>query len=140
MFELSNLAKSFFESHKFNWETCCIVGNKSKYFIKLYCLANYYSINKKPELAIDFLKRAVKICPKNASIWVLLGHELMETRNHSAAVTAYRKATGLFLFNKLFLVIDPLCYRGWYGLGLLYEVLKLPAYALNYYQHAHKCR
>ncbi|KAI1724532.1 cell division cycle protein 23 like protein [Ditylenchus destructor] len=60
--ELANLAKWFFETHKFHWETCCIVE------------------------------------------------------------------------------IDPLCYRGWYGLGQLYEILKLPACALYYYQQAHKCR
>lgn len=31
MVELSTLAKWFYESHKFNWETCCIVGtNKQK--------------------------------------------------------------------------------------------------------------
>ncbi|KAI1716233.1 cell division cycle protein 23 like protein [Ditylenchus destructor] len=115
--ELANLAKWFFETHKFHWETCCIV-------------ANYYSARKAHDLAQDFLKRAVKMCPSNASIWVLLGHEYMETKNHQSAIAAYRHS----------LQIDPLCYRGWYGLGQLYEILKLPACALYYYQQAHKCR
>ena len=42
-------------------------------FIKPF-LANYYSARKGHEMAQDFLKRALKLHPTNASIWVLLGH------------------------------------------------------------------
>uniref|UniRef100_A0A914GUB9 Cdc23 domain-containing protein n=1 Tax=Globodera rostochiensis TaxID=31243 RepID=A0A914GUB9_GLORO len=115
--ELSTLAKWFYASHKFHWETCCIV-------------ANYYSARNVHEQAQEFLKRAIKLCPTNASIWVLLGHEYLETKNHQLAATAYKKATE----------IDSLCYRGWYGLGQLYEILKQSTTALYYYQKAHKCR
>ncbi|KAL3097998.1 hypothetical protein niasHT_027543 [Heterodera trifolii] len=115
--ELSLLAKWFYASHKFHWETCCIV-------------ANYYSARNMHEQAQEFLKRAIKLCPTNASIWVLLGHEYLETKNHQLASTAYKKATE----------IDSVCYRGWYGLGQLYEILKQLETALYYYQKAHKCR
>jgi anaphase-promoting complex subunit 8 len=52
-------------------------------------------------MAQDFLKRAVRLAPTNPSIWVLLGHEYMETKNHQAAIAAYRKAIGAFPFFKL---------------------------------------
>uniref|UniRef100_A0A915D028 Uncharacterized protein n=1 Tax=Ditylenchus dipsaci TaxID=166011 RepID=A0A915D028_9BILA len=67
--ELANLAKFFFESHKSIGRHVVSCARKSH------------------ELAQDFLKRAVKMCPSNASIWVLLGHEFMETKNHQSAVT-----------------------------------------------------
>ncbi|VDK40812.1 unnamed protein product [Gongylonema pulchrum] len=35
---------------------------------------------------------------------------------------------------------DPQDYRGWYGLGQLYDILKMPSYSLYYYQKAHTCR
>ena len=35
---------------------------------------------------------------------------------------------------------DPADHRGWYGLGQLYDILKMHTMALFYYQHAHKCR
>jgi tetratricopeptide (TPR) repeat protein len=38
------------------------------------------------------------------------------------------------------LAVDPRSHRAWYGLGQLYEILKLPAYALYYYQQAVKCK
>lgn len=115
--ELASLAKWFFDSHKFNWETCCIV-------------ANYYSAKNIHEQAQEFLKRSIMLCPRNASLWVLLGHEYLETKNHQAATASYKKAT----------VIDRNCYRGWYGLGQLHEIMKQPTNALFYYQKAHKCR
>nr|CAD2158487.1 unnamed protein product [Meloidogyne enterolobii] len=115
--ELALLAKWFFVSHKFNWETCCIV-------------ANYYSAKNIHEQAQEFLKRSIMLCPKNASLWVLLGHEYLETKNHQAATSSYKKAT----------LIDKNCYRAWYGLGQLHEIMKQPSNALFYYKKAHKCR
>uniref|UniRef100_A0A915LMA0 Uncharacterized protein n=1 Tax=Meloidogyne javanica TaxID=6303 RepID=A0A915LMA0_MELJA len=117
--ELALLAKWFFVSHKFNWETCCIVGE-----------TNYYSAKNIHEQAQEFLKRSIMLCPKNASLWVLLGHEYLETKNHQAATSSYKKAT----------LIDKNCYRAWYGLGQLHEIMKQPSNALFYYKKAHKCR
>jgi len=46
-----------------------------------------------------------------------------------------------FTFNfKIFKVIDKNCYRAWYGLGQLHEIMKQPSNALFYYKKAHKCR
>jgi len=115
--ELSSLADFFNTSHKFRWETCCI-------------LANYYSQRKLHEQAIDFLKRAIRMRPEDAQIWILLGHEYLETKNQQSAILAYRRAIS----------VDSKSYRAWHGLGQLYEILKLPAYALYYYQQAVLCK
>jgi anaphase-promoting complex subunit 8 len=56
--------------------------------------ANYYSAKNVHEQAQEFLKRAIRLCPANASIWVLLGHEYLETKNHQAADASYKKAAG----------------------------------------------
>lgn len=40
----------------------------------------------------------------------------------------------------LFAEIDPADHRGWYGLGQMYDIMKMPAYALFYYQEAQKCK
>lgn len=115
---LASLAHSFFRTHKYSWETCCIV-------------ANYYSIRGEHEQSIRFLHRALRINPHScASTWTLIGHEFMELKNHSAASMAYRKA----------IEKDPSDHRGWYGLGQLYDILKMHNYALYYYQKAHKCK
>ena len=36
--------------------------------------------------------------------------------------------------------IDPRDHSGYYGLGSMYDILKMPAYALQYFQLAHQCR
>lgn len=40
----------------------------------------------------------------------------------------------------VFLAIDNKSYHAWYCLGQLYEILKLPAYSLYYYQNAVRCK
>uniref|UniRef100_A0A915PR80 Cdc23 domain-containing protein n=1 Tax=Setaria digitata TaxID=48799 RepID=A0A915PR80_9BILA len=115
--DLADLAHSFFKTHKFCWETCCIV-------------ANYYSLRGEHEKAVVFLQRSLKLNPNNAAAWTLIGHEFMEQKNNPAACLAYRKA----------IEADSHDYRGWYGLGQLYDILKMPSYSLYYYQQAHKCK
>ncbi|KAI6191653.1 hypothetical protein M3Y97_00251300 [Aphelenchoides bicaudatus] len=115
--ELSCLADAFNSTHKFKWETCCI-------------LANYYSRRKLHDQSIDFLKRAIRMRPEDGQIWILLGHEYLQTKNQQGAINAYRRAIS----------VDNKSYRAWYGLGQLYEILKLPAYALYYYQQAVRCK
>uniref|UniRef100_A0A1I7XS61 TPR_REGION domain-containing protein n=1 Tax=Heterorhabditis bacteriophora TaxID=37862 RepID=A0A1I7XS61_HETBA len=114
---LADLAHTFFRTHKFTWETCCIVGN-------------YYGMRRENEQAIRFFQRALRLNPGVASIWVLIGHEFMELKNNSAACMSYRKA----------IEVDESDYRGWYGLGQLYDILKMQSYSLYYYQQAHKCK
>ncbi|EPB80308.1 tetratricopeptide repeat protein [Ancylostoma ceylanicum] len=36
--------------------------------------------------------------------------------------------------------VDPQDYRGWYGLGQMYDIIKMPTYSLFYYQQAHLCK
>ncbi|KAJ1348813.1 Anaphase-promoting complex subunit 23, variant 2 [Parelaphostrongylus tenuis] len=112
--QLFDLTHSFFESHKFSFETCCIVGN-------------YYGLRRENEQAIRFFQRALRLNPRMASIWVLIGHEFMELRNNAAACMSYRRA----------IEVDPHDYRGWYGLGQMYDIIKMPTYSLYYYQQAH---
>lgn len=38
------------------------------------------------------------------------------------------------------LEVDPKDYKAWYGLGQLYEILKMHHYAVYYYDMAHKLR
>ncbi|KHJ88662.1 tetratricopeptide repeat protein [Oesophagostomum dentatum] len=115
--QLCDLAHSFFETHKFSFETCCIVGN-------------YYGLRRENEQAIRFFQRALRLNPGVASIWVLVGHEFMELKNNAAACMSYRRA----------IEVDPLDYRGWYGLGQMYDIIKMPTYSLFYYQQAHLCK
>jgi cytochrome c-type biogenesis protein CcmH/NrfG len=42
--------------------------------------------------AIDFLKRAIRMRPEDAQIWILLGHEYLQTKNQQGAILAYRRA------------------------------------------------
>lgn len=115
--QLCDLAHSFFETHKYSFETCCIVGN-------------YYGLRRENEQAIRFFQRALRLNPGVASIWVLVGHEFMELKNNAAACMSYRKA----------IEVDPQDYRGWYGLGQMYDIIKMPTYSLFYYQQAHLCK
>ncbi|VDN05838.1 unnamed protein product [Thelazia callipaeda] len=101
--ELADLAHSFFRTHKFSWETCCIV-------------ANYYSLRGDHEKAVVFLQRSLNLNPNNSAAWTLIGHDIFD------------------------LEADSHDYRGWYGLGQLYDILKMPSYSLYYYQQAHKCK
>ncbi|KAK6027299.1 hypothetical protein OSTOST_06671 [Ostertagia ostertagi] len=54
----------------------------------------------------------------------------MELKNNAAACMSYRRA----------IEVDPQDYRGWYGLGQMYDIIKMPTYSLFYYQQAHLCK
>lgn len=77
--KLSELADFFNTSHKYTFETCII-------------LANYYSSKKMHDKAIEFLRRGIRIRPEDAETYILLGQELLQTKNHQSAILAYRKA------------------------------------------------
>uniref|UniRef100_A0AC34Q3K1 Uncharacterized protein n=1 Tax=Panagrolaimus sp. JU765 TaxID=591449 RepID=A0AC34Q3K1_9BILA len=115
--ELYTLARFFEKSHKFTWQSCTI-------------MANYFSRTGQHDRAQKILVTATKLSPKNALIWILLGHECMELKDPTDAVTAYYKA----------LEIDPLQHRAYYGLGQLYEIFKYTDFALYFYEQAHRCR
>jgi anaphase-promoting complex subunit 8 len=80
---LSHLAHSAALTDKYRPETCCIIGN-------------YYSLKLEHVKAIDYYRRALKLCPTFLSAWTLMGHEYMEMKNPSAAVGAPCFLGGLF--------------------------------------------
>lgn len=59
-----------------------------------------------------------------------MGHECVEIKDTTSAIEAYRQATN----------INDRDYHAWYGLGQLFEVLKMPYFALRYHQKAHSLR
>uniref|UniRef100_A0A1I7S9P1 ANAPC8 domain-containing protein n=1 Tax=Bursaphelenchus xylophilus TaxID=6326 RepID=A0A1I7S9P1_BURXY len=81
--KLTELADFFDNSHRFTWENCII-------------LANYYSIRKMHEKAIEFLRRAIRLRPEDSQTFILLGQELLQTKDHQAATLAYRQAIGKY--------------------------------------------
>uniref|UniRef100_A0AC35U4U9 TPR_REGION domain-containing protein n=1 Tax=Rhabditophanes sp. KR3021 TaxID=114890 RepID=A0AC35U4U9_9BILA len=113
--KLFSLAEQFNSTHKFHYVTCLI-------------LANYYSLCGEHVKSINFLHRATRLNPHDSHIWILLGHELMEQRNHQTALEIYRKAIDL----------DPNNYRTWYSLGQLYDIMRMFESALYHYKNAHR--
>ena len=55
-----------------------------------------------------------------------MGHEYIELKNPEAAIEAYRHAVD----------VNALDYRASYGLGQVYQILKMTRFALYYYQQA----
>ena len=111
--ELSHLAHMTSKISKYAPETCCVVGN-------------YYSLKGQRERAIIYFGRALHLNRKMVAAWTLMGHEYIELRNTSAAVSCYREAID----------INSSDYRAWYGLGQTYEMLHMYQYALYYYRRA----
>lgn len=75
--------------------------------------------------------------------WTLMGHEYVELKNSHAAIEAYRKAVGEWTASTCFRSspypntdVNPKDYRAWYGLGQAYELLDMPMYAIEYFNHA----
>lgn len=105
---------------------------------------NYYALKGEHEKAVQYFSRAVRLNPKFVSAYILMGHEYMEMKNIHAAIRSYRKAAGTSLLqiprpvypaDSLYLSdINIRDYRAWYGLGQTYELLKMPHYAIYYYQ------
>ncbi len=108
------------------------------------CFAgNYYSLRGEHEKAVIYFQRALKLEPRNAGAWILIGHELMELKNSPSACIAYHHALGwytIMIGETVCLEIDKKDCRAWYGLGQMYDILRMPSYAIYYYQQAHKCR
>ncbi|KAJ3021241.1 UNVERIFIED_CONTAM: Anaphase-promoting complex subunit 23 [Siphonaria sp. JEL0065] len=109
---LSHLAHRCTQIDEYRPETCIAV-------------ANYYSIRGEHEKAIAYLKRAVVLDKGNSLPWTLIGHEYLELKNQAAAIEVYRRAVD----------INERDFRAWYALGNLYQMLKMPLYALFYFQN-----
>lgn len=111
--DLSDLAHFWMETNPNASETNIIVGN-------------YYSLKSDHEKAALFFKRATAVDPYNTNAWLLLGHELIELRNPSAALAAYKSA----IAND---TNDPRC---WYSIGQLFELINQHAFAVYYHNKA----
>lgn len=111
--ELSDLAHFWISTNPNACETNVICGN-------------YFSLKSDHEKAVLFFKRATVIDPKNINAWLLLGHELIELRNPSAALAAYKSAIESD-------AKDPRC---WYSIGQLFELINQHAFAVYYHNKA----
>lgn len=78
--ELAKLAKECFDLDRCSPET-------------LKVLADHFALLGQRDKAVLSLRKAAQITPKDASIWILLGHSFIELRNIPAAIHAYSKAT-----------------------------------------------
>jgi len=88
---------------------------------------NYFSLKMDHEKAAMFFKRATAIDPHNINGWLLLGHELIELRNPSAALAAYQSAAKISKKNDV---------RPWYAIGQLFELINQFAFAVYYHNKA----
>ena len=111
--DLSDLAHFWISTNPNACETNVIAGN-------------YFSLKSDHEKASLFFKRATVIDPKNTNAWLLLGHELIELRNPSAALAAYKSAIESDSN-------DPRC---WYSIGQLFELINQHAFAVYYHNKA----
>ena len=113
--ELSQLATHWLAANPNAVETNVIVGN-------------YYSLKSQHEKASLYFKRATLVAPSNANAWLLLGHELIELRNPSAALAAYQRAAQCPGSAKDL--------RPWYAMGQLFELINQFAFAVYYHNRA----
>ena len=113
--QLFQLASQWVQVDPNALETCVIVGN-------------YYSLMSDHEKAALFFKRATLVDPTNINAWLLLGHELIELRNPSAALSAYQQATRCTSAER-----DV---RPWYAMGQLFELINQFAFAVYYHNVA----
>ena len=91
-------------------------------------MGNNYSLKGDHERAAMFFKRATTVDSKNVNAWLLLGHELIELRNPSAAFAAYQKAAQCpSASNDM---------RPWYAMGQLFELINQMAFAVFYHNKA----
>ena len=96
-------------------QTCVLVGN-------------YYSLKSDHEKAALFFKRATVVDSTDINAWLLLGHELIELRNPSAALAAYQQATKC--------PSASMDVRPWYAMGQLFELINQFAFAIFYHNKA----
>ena len=62
----------------------------------LQCVVgNYYSLRNEHQRAVEYYRRAIRLNPRYISAWTLMGHELLELKNASAAIEAYRRAVDI---------------------------------------------
>ncbi|VDL89651.1 unnamed protein product [Schistocephalus solidus] len=110
--ELAYLARRCAEIDKYRPQTCCVLGN-------------FYGLRGQHDKAVVYFQRALRLQPRYALVWTLIGHEYVELRHLKLATHAYNQA----------IIHNRHDHRAWYGLGQLYEFVKQPEHALYYYKY-----
>ncbi|KAF1742180.1 hypothetical protein MXB_3101 [Myxobolus squamalis] len=118
--QLSKLVKESIKHARYRPETCYAIDPLGN----LYNLANLHS-----EAALYF-QQSLLLNSNYTQAWTLLGHEFIELKNIPSAMASYKRAIEL----------DPLEYRAWFGLGQVYELMKMPNQSLSLYKKAYYLR
>ncbi|KNH05625.1 hypothetical protein XU18_3396 [Perkinsela sp. CCAP 1560/4] len=92
-------------------------------------VANYFTVAKQHEKAIEYLHRALRGAPTDQTAWVLLGHEYNELGNPEGAIFAFSQGAE----------VNPNDHRSWYGLGCTYDGLNLEELAEYFLRKAVTC-
>lgn len=111
------LAENTLSINKYRAETMC-------------CIANYYSMNKEHNKAIEYFKLSVKLKPCSSIVHTLIGHEYLEMKNMEKAISSYNSA----------LKKCPMDYRAWYSVGQAYATMTMYEYALFFIKKALECK
>lgn len=112
--QLTQLAQFWMKISPNAFETCIIGGN-------------FFSLKADHEKAAVLFKRATVLSPSNINALLLLGHELVELRNPSAALAVYQQAI---------LVGKTSDSRPFYAIGQLFELINQYAFAVYYFEKA----
>jgi anaphase-promoting complex subunit 3 len=95
--ELCSLAQKVVEIDRYSPQTWCVVGN---------C----FSLQRDPDMALRFFKRAIQIEPNFVYAHTLCGHEYVHNEDFDKAILCYRRS----------LMLSDRHYYAWYGLGSIY--------------------
>eukprot|EP01059_Diplonema_ambulator_P031291 TRINITY_DN5695_c0_g1_i1.p1 TRINITY_DN5695_c0_g1~~TRINITY_DN5695_c0_g1_i1.p1 ORF type:complete len:621 (+),score=157.27 TRINITY_DN5695_c0_g1_i1:183-1865(+) len=122
--ELCQLARRAFAVARYRPETCMV-------------LADYHSACERHDKAYTYYQRAIKLDPivcKDSH--VLMGHEAIELKQTGVAIVAYQKAAEAKYLPENSEATKKHIGSGWYGLGMAYELLRLPCLTLHHYLRA----
>ena len=79
----------------------------------------------RPDAAIEFMQRSLKIDPRNPHAWNNLGNVLLKQDRQDEAENAYSRATNL----------NPKMFEAWYNLGQLFRRKRRPEDALKSFRN-----
>ena len=110
---LSELSQSLSQTNKFRPETLAVSGN-------------FYAINDQHDEAISNLAMAIRQDSSFYFAWTLIGHEFVELKNITAALSAYSKAYE----------VNQHDFRAIYGIGRVYDTADMTSHAVFHYRNA----
>eukprot|EP01064_Diplonema_japonicum_P026431 TRINITY_DN37855_c0_g1_i1.p1 TRINITY_DN37855_c0_g1~~TRINITY_DN37855_c0_g1_i1.p1 ORF type:complete len:632 (+),score=116.17 TRINITY_DN37855_c0_g1_i1:76-1896(+) len=122
--ELCQLARRAFSVARYRPETCMV-------------LADYHSACERHDKAYTYYQRAIKLDPVSCKdSHVLMGHEAIELKQTGVAIIAYQKAVEAKQLPHCSEATRKHIGSGWYGLGMAYELMRLPCLTLQHYLRA----